>query len=507
MRFSLRVKLFAVLLLVAAAAVTGMALFAQWSFEKGFVRLVEARQREQVAAVVERLAEEHTEAGGWERLRRDRVRWVSILFTGRSGDDARAPRWVRRLAARGAGPWPPQREGPRERDDELAREPRLDRAPEHDADERASGTDARRHQPLELRMMLLDEARDVVIGRAALVPGLELHPIVAGARTVGYLGVLPGPALNVLAEIRFLDEQKRAFTLIAGLVVLVAAALALPLAGAMTARIRRLAHGARALAAGRFQTRVPVDSGDELGRLAGDFNDLAMALERTESARRQWVVDISHELRTPLAVLRAELEALQDGVRALDRRAVDALHTDVLRLGRLVDDLYDLARSDMGALSYRKRDLDPVAVLADDLDAMAGEFRERGIDVELVRDAPASLRVHADADRLSQLFRNLLTNTLRYTDPGGALRIRAAVHAGKLVLDFEDTAPAVPAADLPRLFERFHRVERSRSRDLGGAGLGLAICRNIASAHGGCIDARASPLGGLWLQLTLPLAP
>jgi two-component system sensor histidine kinase BaeS len=103
------------------------------------------------------------------------------------------------------------------------------------------------------------------------------------------------------------------------------------------------------------------------------------------------------------------------------------------------------------------------------------------------------------------LFRNLLTNTLRYTDAGGVLRVRAHVADARLVLDFEDSAPGVPAQDLPRLFERFHRVERSRSRDFGGAGLGLAICRNIATAHGGSIEARASGLGGLWLQLTLPV--
>lgn len=511
MRLSLRLKLFIVLLLVAAAAVAGMALFAQWSFEKGFVRLVEARQREQVAVVVERLAEEYTEAGGWQRVRADRARWVATLFSGRPGDDARPPRWARRLAGRGDEPWPPPRELARqgrdgrqlERGDEHARGPldehaRGSRDGEHEPDER-------RRVPLELRMMLLDEAQRVIIGRPEQAGDLDLHAITVSGRTVGHLGVLRGPALNVLAEVRFLDEQKRAFMLIAAIVVLVAGALALPLAGAMTARIRRLAHGAQALAAGRFDTRVSVDSGDELGRLAGDFNDLAAALARTESARRQWVVDISHELRTPIAVLRAELEALQDGVRPLDARAVDALHADVLRLGRLVDDLYDLARSDLGALSYRKSDLNAVAVLADDLDALAGEFRERGIHVELLREAPASLRVHADADRLSQLFRNLLTNTLRYTDTGGLLRVRASLGDGQLVLDFEDSAPGVPAADLARLFERFHRVERSRSRDSGGAGLGLAICRNIAAAHGGSIEARASSLGGLWVQLTLPV--
>lgn len=497
MRFSLRLKLFIVLLLVAAGAVAGMAIFAQWSFEKGFVRLVETRHDEQVTLVVERLAEEHAEAGSWQRVREDRGRWVAILFSGRSGDEARLPRYARRLAERGAGPWPPQRD--------LAASHRDAHEPGQQ-DEHSHEPGERKRVPLELRMMLLNEAREVLIGRREQARELDLHPITLGTQTVGYLGVLPGPALNVLADIRFLDEQKRAFMLIAAVLVLVAGTLAFPLAGAMTARIRRLALGARALAAGRFDTRVPLDSGDELGQLAGDFNELAAALARTESGRRQWVADISHELRTPLALLRAELEALQDGVRPLDASAVDALHADALRLGRLVDDLYDLARSDLGALSYHKADVDPVAVLADDIEALAGEFRERGIGVELARESSDSVRVHADAERLSQLFRNLLTNTLRYTDVGGRLRVRVSQVADRMMFDFEDTAPGVPAQDLPRLFERFHRVERSRSRDHGGAGLGLAICSNIAAAHGGTIEARASELGGLWVHLRLPVS-
>ena len=275
----------------------------------------------------------------------------------------------------------------------------------------------------------------------------------------------------------------------------------------MSARLQRIAGGARALAEGRYATRVPVDSADELGRLATDFNELAAALERTEQSRRQWVADISHELRTPIAVLRAEVEALQDGVRALDAQALDVLHADVLRLGRLVDDLYLLARSDLGALSYHKADLDPVSLLEDDLAAMGNEFRQRRIEVALERGAGLPCRVHADADRLSQLFRNLLTNAVRYTDAGGRLVVRAAREGGRVRLDFEDSEPGVPDADLPRLFERFHRVERSRSREHGGAGLGLAICRSIAEAHGGTLEARASRFGGLCIRLELPALP
>jgi two-component system sensor histidine kinase BaeS len=355
-------------------------------------------------------------------------------------------------------------------------------------------------------MMLLDADKRVLIGRPEKAGGIELHAVDVGGTTVGYLGVVPGPALNDIADIEFVSEQKRQFFAIAGIMILVSAALAVPLAGGMTRRIRRIAAGARSLAAGRYETRVASGARDELGSLAGDFNELAGALEAAQSSRRQWVADVSHELRTPLAVLRAELEAIQDGVREPDARSVGALHGEVLRLGRLVDDLYNLSLADLGALSYRKEDVDPLAVLDTDLEGLSSEFSARNISVEWDRARDPRVIVHGDPGRLSQLWSNLLVNAQRYTDPGGVLRIEASVDGRELVLDFTDSAPGVPAEQLAHLFERFHRVEKSRGREHGGAGLGLAICSSIVSAHGGTIEARPSPLGGLWIRVRLPLS-
>lgn len=355
--------------------------------------------------------------------------------------------------------------------------------------------------------MLLDADRNLLFGDAARLAAAELHPIAAGDATVGWLAVLPGPAIDELADLRFVDRQRQTFVAIAAAMVLLAAALALPLAGAMTRRVREITGAARALASGQFDTRVAVTSGDELGQLGRDVNELAKALARTEQGRRQWVADISHELRTPLAVLRGELEALQDGVRPLTMAAIDSLHADALRLHRLVDDLNDLAMSDLGALSYRKTAVEPLAILREDLAALAGEFSDRRIDVALEPAAGPPLCINGDSGRLSQLFRNLLTNTLRYTDVGGRLVIRVTRSADRLQLAFSDTAPGVPAEDLPQLFDRFHRVEASRNRASGGAGLGLAICRSIVEAHDGSITAMASALGGLSIVIDLPLLP
>jgi two-component system, OmpR family, sensor histidine kinase BaeS len=249
---------------------------------------------------------------------------------------------------------------------------------------------------------------------------------------------------------------------------------------------------------------VPVTSGDELGRLASDFNALALTLEKNEQARRSWLADISHELRTPLAILRGEIEALEDGLRQPTPEAIRSLHGEVMRLGRLVDDLQQLALSDLGALTYRKEELDLVPLLAAVIDSYRPELVRNGLQlhVELPR---LPVTVFADGERLRQLFANLLDNALKYTDGDGQVEVRLAEEGGQAKIDICDSAPTVAAQELERLFERFYRVEGSRNRASGGAGLGLAICRNIVEAHDGSISARESSLGGLWLEISLPL--
>jgi two-component system sensor histidine kinase BaeS len=269
--------------------------------------------------------------------------------------------------------------------------------------------------------------------------------------------------------------------------------------------LKRITAASKSLAIGCYDARLPIDSHDELGQLARHFNDLAAALEQAEQTRRRWVADISHELRTPLSVLRGELEALQDGIRPLTREAIDSLYGDVMRLNRLAEDLYQLSLSDQGALSYRKTKTYPLDILKEDLNAFAPEFERRDISVTLDNQLDDALNLHADPDRLSQLYRNLLKNTMNYTDNGGRLLIRVSCHAEKLELSFQDSAPGVPEQELPKLFDRFYRLESSRNRSHGGAGLGLAICRNIVEAHNGTIYALASSWGGLDIKVELPL--
>lgn len=207
----------------------------------------------------------------------------------------------------------------------------------------------------------------------------------------------------------------------------------------------------------------------------------------------------------PLAVLRGELEAVEDGVHPMTPELLRLLQTEVATLTQLVQDLHELALADVGALTYRKEDLDLVSVVSEAASAFQSACQARALQLGVALP-PSPVMLSGDAARLHQLLHNLLDNAVRYTDTGGQIQVRLRQDGDHAVLDLEDSAPGVPADLLPRLFERFYRVEGSRGRTSGGSGLGLAICRSIVLAHGGQLSAQPSSLGGVWMELRLPLA-
>ncbi|MBP2675190.1 MAG: sensor histidine kinase [Deltaproteobacteria bacterium] len=490
MKIRIQHKMFLAMLVAAAAVVLCMFLVMRWSFDRGFLRYVHALDIERLEAAAGKLEEAYAEKGSWQFLRDD-PRQLRRLMRGspadrpRGGPDAgtRAEDDPAEAAPhrRGRPGMGPMRQGP----------PRFPPDP-------AGG--------FFQRVVLLDEGKKPVLGPAMPPGNLTMKPLSHGGATVGYLGVLPPRIVSDARQERFVREQRHAFALIALAVVFVAALLSIPLARQMVRRIRDLASATHRLASGRFDTRVSGESSDELGQLSRDFNTLALTLEKNEEARRQWVADISHELRTPLSVLRGEIEALQDGVREATPQNVAALHAEVMKLGRLIDDLYELSLSDLGALTYRRTETDLGPLLAQALDPYRNEFAGRGIALETDVPAGRPLTLFADPDRLHQLFSNLLENSLKYVEGGGRLSVRVERRERTAEVHFEDSGPGVPASELGKLFDRLYRVEGSRSRATGGAGLGLAICRNIAEAHNGTIAAFPSSMGGLWVKLELPLS-
>lgn len=231
---------------------------------------------------------------------------------------------------------------------------------------------------------------------------------------------------------------------------------------------------------------------------------LAQKLDQVEASRRQWVADTSHELRTPLSVLRAQLEAVQDGIRPACPEGIAAMLRQVLSLNKLIDQLYALARADVGNIDYQREPVDLWQLACEQAQAFAEKFAIRDIALSLEASGPSW--VQADLERMRQVLTNLFENCIRYCGQGAQIVLVARQDGGFVELQLDDSGPGVPDNALTRLGERFYRVEGSRSREHGGAGLGLALCRRIVGAHGGEIAFARSPHGGLQVRVRLPRA-
>jgi len=354
------------------------------------------------------------------------------------------------------------------------------------------------------RLTLLEADRTPVIGPPEPHPEALLRPLKSHGKTIGWLRLLPLPGLTDTLDLDFQQRQSHIVQITASAALLLAALAAVVLARHLLGPIRTLTRDMAALTSGRFQTRTEISRRDELAELARGFNKLAQTLEQNETLRRRWVADVAHELRTPLTILTGEIDALGEGIRPWNERARASLQAEVEKLNKLVDDLQQLALSDLGALAYRKRELALESLLGLVVQRHADDSNKAGLHLISDLSEPPSMVV-ADPDRLTQLFDNLLQNSLRYTDSGGWVRIATRRRHDQVLIDFQDSAPGVPRDVLPRLFERFFRVDESGNHYGGGAGLGLAICRNIVAAHDGWIRAKPSPLGGLWIAISLPL--
>ncbi|MFL6658527.1 MAG: ATP-binding protein [Massilia sp.] len=353
------------------------------------------------------------------------------------------------------------------------------------------------------RVTLLDEGERYLAGRNSGAEAGARRALRVGAQTIGYLQVARVASPSDAMAAVFLEQiRKSLVTIIVGSVLLSALAAVL-LAAHFRRPILGLAGGARALAEGRFDTRLPETRSDELGELARSFNQLAQQLDRMEASRRQWVADTSHELRTPLSVLRAQLEALQDGVRPASAEGTAAMLRQVLDLNTLIDQLYALARADVGELDLQRAPLDLAQLASEQATAFVDKFSAAGMTVTTL-PSTASCMVRADPERLRQVLANLLENCIRYSGHGTQVQLLVQHSGAMLVLRVDDSGAGVPEAALPQLGQRFYRVEASRSRAHGGAGLGLALCQRIVAAHGGRIAFSRSPLGGLQASITLP---
>ncbi|HNS50276.1 MAG TPA: ATP-binding protein [Anaerolineae bacterium] len=335
------------------------------------------------------------------------------------------------------------------------------------------------------------------------------HP--GDGSVIGYLLVsISGPADRLGSlEQAFLYRIRRVLFIggafAVGLVVIVGALLS----RSLTAPLQRLAAAAREVAKGHLGQKVRVEGSPEVAEVGRAFNEMTFALSEAETQRKNMVADVSHELRTPLSVLQGNLRAILDGVYPLDQAEIARLYDESLLLGRMVEDLRELALADAGQLRLEVRRTGVAQLIHDSLDKMAMLAQDR--QVTMVARLPDALpAVMADSDRVGQVLRNLLLNAAQNTPAGGTIAVTARPADTMLELSVSDTGAGISAEDLPHVFERFWRADPSRSRASrlgGGSGIGLAVAQSLVAAQGGRIWAESTPGQGTTFRFTLPLAP
>jgi two-component system sensor histidine kinase BaeS len=335
---------------------------------------------------------------------------------------------------------------------------------------------------------------------------LDWIPVTDANQIVGFVSFVKPTVVSRQQDQNFIQHQFKIFSMISLFVLVIATIVATLLARRISRPLTHLAEKAHALASGDYSQTMPVTSQDEIGQLCNSFNRLSEALAANQQSRALWVADISHEMRTPLSVLKVQIEAMQDGIRPANHENLAFLYDKTLGLSNLIDDLFELSLSDVGALTYHKQTISLAPLVKICIEHFQVKAQTAGLTLKDNIDLNQNYSVMADSNRLQQLFSNLLENSIRYTNTGGLIEVDVSAREEKVVVTIDDSAPGVAPEQYDKIFERLYRLENSRSRTTGGAGLGLAICKNIVNAHQGKITAENSPLGGLRICIEFPRA-
>jgi two-component system sensor histidine kinase BaeS len=284
--------------------------------------------------------------------------------------------------------------------------------------------------------------------------------------------------------------------------IALAALLSFVLVRRVLGPLQRMTDTTRKIAAGDYSARVPIKSQDEVGQLAEAFNRMADSLQQIEQLRKSMTIDVAHELRTPLTNIQGYLEALIDGVVSASRKTYELLLEETLRLVRLVEDILQLAKADAARVDLQKEKILLKALVERMIDSFRSRFDQKGIGIEM-QFRPSADAVFADPTKLVQVVRNLIQNAWEYTPSGGKVCISTRLRSDEIRVVFSNSGGEIAEKDLPFIFERFFRGEKSRSRQHGGAGIGLAIVKELIEAHGGQVGAEISA-GQTHIWFSLP---
>lgn len=504
--FKLRMQFFIMMLIVCSLLTTGLYLFIKYSFKQDFWFYIEQKETRFAQPLIKDLINKFNTNNNWSWIE-DWNTYVATTLETETREHMRAIMRRNFIDHRNTSS---ESNTGRVNNDEKYTESLPDEQikPRRSAKENHAPRDwreLRRMPPISALqfIFLLDEKKNLVAGRSQPLNEVFLIPLVTDDKTIGYLGIPFNPAVRDLQDADFARGQEHKLSLVIVIALVIASLAAFPLAHLLTQRINYLVRQVNFFSQGNYREKISLTGRDELTELSNHLNNLGEILEKSEQTRRQWVADISHELRTPLAVLQAELEAMEDGVRPLNRDAIARLINHSQRLKHLVNDLYELSLTDLGGMTYRKNSLDLTALLQESVNSMQSQFLSNGIDLKLSTPS-TSVVIFGDQNRLQQLFVNLLKNSLQYTNTPGLTQVSLKLEHQQAIICIEDTAPGVDDEHHEKLFERLYRADSSRHRSTGGAGLGLSICKNIVTAHDGKITTSNSPLGGLSVTISLP---
>jgi two-component system sensor histidine kinase BaeS len=329
-------------------------------------------------------------------------------------------------------------------------------------------------------------------------------PVLINGVAVGY-AVQTGkiPELSAVEQ-GYLERTNRSLLLASVIAIFIALILGGLLARSLTRPIRDLTNATHAMAEGDLAQEVPVRAQDELGELTTSFNKMAADLARATQSRKQMTADIAHDLGTPLTVLGGYLEAMQEGVLDATPERIATMHTEIIHLQRLVQDLRTLSLADAGQMSLNRHQVDVGALLRRVEASYQLTAESQGVTLSVETES-APLSIQIDEDRMAQVLGNLVSNALRYTEEGGEISMRFSVRDKKVLIVVEDTGAGIAPADLSRIFERFYRADQARNLKAGQSGLGLAIVRKIVEAHGGTIGVESELGRGTKFEIRLPL--
>lgn len=491
-------KLVAILLFTSALLVVGMSWAIHSNFNRSFTDYATQAELTRLDESVEKLQAAYAKHGSWDFIRHNHRAWIRMFpsrleVTGETYTMSNEFQTNRK--ANNTRP-----------ENALMRRHQRPPPPALNAHgQRIFGIPAGDRQGIGQRIRLIDPDKNLIMGSPDKSKNDRFKPIEVEGKLVAWIALTPIEYGHDAIQQSFQKEQLQAIYPIALGALLLALLIGIPAGNRLLRPISALSNTMTSLSKGNYEARTKIQSRDELEQLGKNVNSLAIALQRNESLRRKNMADVSHELRTPIACQQAAIEAMLDGIRPTNKEQLEKLHTSTLGINRLVGDLFQLAHCDTGSLAYRKRQDDVRSLLTQVIDLSKENIKASELELEV--NLSNNLFCMADQQRLIQVFGNLISNSCRYTDKGGKLRISAQKSKKEktITVIVEDSSPSVPNQAIPQLFDRFFRVENSRNRSKGGTGLGLAICQNIIDAHDGKIVAKSSELGGLHIAIHLPL--